>query len=81
MCEEGIRLMGQLSTSLYGAPDDSRCKGSEEETEEGSEESWWETLSSMGSSSSKASSIEEKDKPIVMVLGKHINLRARESYL
>lgn len=72
--------MGQLSTSLYGAPDDSRCKGSEE-TEEGSEESWWESLSSMGSSSSKASSIEEKDKPIVMVLGMHINSRARESYL
>ncbi|KAG0616511.1 hypothetical protein M758_5G121200 [Ceratodon purpureus] len=53
--------MGQLSTSLYGSPD-----GTKEE--DGDEESWWETLSSMGSSSSK-SSVEEKDKPIIMVLG------------
>ena len=74
VCEEGIRLMGQLSTSMYGSPDDSK-------EEEGSEESLWESLSSMGSSSSKATEkIEEKDKPIIMVLGMHINSHAQESY-
>lgn len=66
VCEEGIRLMGQLQSraqSFYGGRGE---EASESEWESGS---IYGSGSDMGSTSSKASEIEEKDKPIIMVLG------------